>query len=158
MGSPADGRDSSLLGSIPGTFATRLLVVDELGESSRHFLGALSSEIAGDGAVVVNEDVGRDQELVKPGPTIGRCVKGVLEAIQAVLRDEQLGMSLVASTGHADEEYVVTEVVVCLCDRRGFTDAVRSPWSPEPQEDVLAFKITEIDLSTIKGWNNDIRQ
>ena len=122
-----------------------------------HLFGASSSEIAGDSAVVVDEDIGRDQELVEPRPGISRCVKGVPEVNRAVLRDKLLGLVLVAPTGHTDEEHVVTEVVVCLCDRRGFTDAMRSPWSPEPEEDVLAFKIAEVDLSTIKSWDNDIR-
>lgn len=134
-----------------------LLVLDELGEPSRHLLRALSSQIADDGAIVVDEDVGRDQELVERGPRVGRCIKGVLEAIQVVLRDEALGMIPVAPTGHADEEYVITEVVVRLCDRRGFTDAVRSPRSPEPEEDLLALEITEVDLSAIKGRHDDIR-
>ena len=67
----------------------------------------------------------------------------------ANLRDAEIRLRQGSVTARdTDELHPVTVLLLRFCDRRSFTFAGRSPWSPEPEHGVLALDAAEIELPT----------
>ena len=86
-------------------------------------------------------------------PHIARKVDGVIELAYAEVGDECIdGVGTLGVACDSDDGDLVTVLPLYLCDRRGFSLAGRSPGSPEPEDDILAIEIAEVDLAAADGW------
>ncbi len=96
-------------------------------------------------AVVVDEHVGALLGDAKASPQLRCLVIDVLDGANALLIDKLTHRVWVAQAGYSEEDDFVTELLLCLYDRRGLCTSKWSPGGPEPQDDVLALKARKID-------------
>lgn len=68
------------------------------------------------------------------------------DVVDAIVGDERRRSFERVLAGNTNDLNIAAVACCCLCDRRGFTDAVRSPGGPEPEHRVLAIEGAEVEL------------
>ena len=85
-----------------------------------------------EGAVVVDVDVRALLGYPETVPDLLRFVFDVGDRSGPRVRDEFRKVLCACKAGHPDDRDLVAELLLYLCDRRGFCTSKRSPGCPEP--------------------------